>query len=450
MLLTRRQLISLPAALPAFAKKKSAPPPNIVLIAARDLGAWMLGCYGNKEIRTPNIDLLARTGTRFLNHSACAPAASPGLATLLTGRAPRQHGIADNLGEGGQKEIPASFAKEIMISDVLAGRGYNCGLAGVWGLGGDKAPGHGFKFWHTMTGGGYNDPSISRNGDVTAERGYAPELFTRAAVDFIGRQKQGQPFFLMVSHLNARGPYEGHPEKYYDMYASTMFNTVGWEPAAANAFDGKEYLPDIVGNLRRAAAGVTALDDQIPPILEALEKTKLRDNTLIVFTSSNGVLLGRHGLWSDGHASFPANMYEEVTATPMLWNWYGKVPPEAERPELVNAYDLLPALCDAAGAPLPPGRNLCGSSYMPLAANRTLPKGTEWRNRAFGQIGDAEMARDARYKLVLRRGGQGPNELYDLRADQNERTNQYDNPEYVSVKSRLTAELAAWRKQYGR
>ncbi|MGE5488445.1 MAG: sulfatase [bacterium] len=450
MLLTRRQLIALSAAAPVLAQRKSAPPPNIVLIVARDLGAWMLGCYGNKEIRTPNIDFLARTGTRFLNHSVCAPAASAGFATLLTGRAPRQHGIAGNLGEGGQKEIPAQFANEVTISGALSARGYNCGLVGVWGLGDDRAPGHSFKFWHTMTGGGYNDPSISRNGDITTERGYAPELFTRAAVDFIGRQKEGQPFFLLVSHLNARPPYDGHPQKYYDMYASTTFNTSGWEPAAANASGGREYLRDIIGNLRRAAAGVAALDDQIPPLLEALDKAKLRDNTLIVFTSTNGVLLGRHGLWGDGTASFPDNMYEEVMVAPLIWNWFGKVPPEAERPELVSAYDLLPSLCEAAGAPAPSGRNLCGASYMQLAANRPLPRGGEWRNRAFGQIGDAEMARDGRYKLVLRRGGQGPNELFDLRADPSERTNQYDNPEYVSVKDRLTAELAAWRNQHGK
>lgn len=448
MFLTRRELIALAAAAPGFAKKKTAPPPNVVLVIVNDLGAWMLGCYGNQEIRTPNIDLLARTGSRFISHNACSPAGSPGRATLLTGRAPRQHGILDDIAPDAQKEVPASFAQEIMISDVLAGRGYNCGYVGTWGLGNAASPQHGFRFWYVMTGGAYNDPTISRNGDVSTERGYTPELFTRAAVDFIGRQKAGQPFFLVVSHLAPSAPYEGHPQKYYDMYASVPFTTVRWERPAANASGGKEYLADMVGNLRRCAAGVTALDDQLPLLLKSLDGAKLRDNTLIVFTSANGVLLGRHGLWGDGHASFPANMYEEVMRTPMIWNWYGKAPPESERPEIASAYDLLPSLCEATGTAVPAGRNLCGRSYLPVITNRLLPRKQEWVNEAYGQLGDTEMARDSRYKLVLRAGGQGPGEMYDLRADAFETTNQYDNAEYVSVRNDLTKALEGWRKRY--
>src|SRR5512139_503890 len=76
----------------------SSQPSNIVLILVENLGAWMLGCYGNQEIRTPNIDLLARSGARFLHHSVATPADSPSRATLLTGRIPRQHGIQESLG----------------------------------------------------------------------------------------------------------------------------------------------------------------------------------------------------------------------------------------------------------------------------------------------------------------------------------------------------------------
>ena len=90
----------------------------------------MLGCYGNKVIRTPNIDLLARGGTRFSNAFVCTPVSSPSRATLLTGRLPSQHGIQDSL----TAEPPASFQNEIMISDVLAGAGYRCGHAGKWHL----------------------------------------------------------------------------------------------------------------------------------------------------------------------------------------------------------------------------------------------------------------------------------------------------------------------------
>src|SRR5262245_567216 len=123
MLSTRRHFFLGALAAPVLAQKKRPAPerPNIVLIVADDLGDWMLGCYGNKEIHTPNIDRLAATGMRFLNCLCCTPESTPAHATLLTGRVPRQMGTA--------------FSSEIMISDVLSGQGYNCGYAGAWPMG---------------------------------------------------------------------------------------------------------------------------------------------------------------------------------------------------------------------------------------------------------------------------------------------------------------------------
>ena len=116
------------------------------MVVADDLAAWMLGCYGNKEIKTPNIDLLARGGVRFLNNFVVTPVCSASRATLFTGRTPRQHGIHDFLTPNpierppqGQAAPPASFANEIMISDALAGAGYRCGYTGKWHMGGDES-----------------------------------------------------------------------------------------------------------------------------------------------------------------------------------------------------------------------------------------------------------------------------------------------------------------------
>ncbi|MEP7366485.1 MAG: sulfatase-like hydrolase/transferase, partial [Acidobacteriota bacterium] len=117
---TRRsffQSMAASSALPAFAQKKDAAPtrPNVLLILADDLSDWMLGCYGNKEIHSPNIDLLARSGTRFQNSFVCTPICSPSRATFFTGRTPRQHGIHDFLTANpvekppqGQKDVPAA------------------------------------------------------------------------------------------------------------------------------------------------------------------------------------------------------------------------------------------------------------------------------------------------------------------------------------------------------
>lgn len=456
---TRRSLLAtLPGALLAQRKKQTetaqpAAKPNILLIFADDLPAWALGCYGNKEIRTPNIDLLARGGTRFLNSYVCTPICSPSRATLFTGRVPRQHGIHDFLSANpvekpaqGQKDVPAAFAKEAMISDLLSGAGYQCGYVGKWHMGNDAKPGHGYSYTYTLGKRSYQDPQMNLNGQAVEEKGYLTELLTKRAAEFLDQQKPGSPFFLTVGYLNPHTPYEGHPQRYYDMYKDAKFETIGWEPGAPNALREKNYLSDIVGNNRKHAASVTALDDQIPVLLKKLQEKGLRDNTLIIVTGDNGFLLGRHGLWSKGHASDPINMYEEVMQVPMIWNWLGKVPPEATRPELISFYDLLPTLCEVAGTQPPSDRNLCGRSYLNLAMNRKLEQ--PWRNVVFGHFRHTEMARDARYKVVLRNNGAGPNELYDLRADPRERTNQYENPQFLQVKERLTREIEGWRKKY--
>lgn len=440
----------------AWAQRQAsgARPPSILLVLADDLAAWMLGCYGNKEIRTPNIDTLARSGVRFLNSFVVTPICSPSRATLFTGRVPRQHGIHDFLTAKpiadppqGQEAPPSSFASEVMISHLLAARGYRCGYVGKWHMGNDQRPGHGFEYTYTMAGGSrsYRDPEMWENGERRQEKGYLTELMTNAALRFLDRQQPGQPFFLTIGYLNPHTPYEGHPQRYYDLYASCGFETIGWEPAAPHALREKEFLKDPVGNLRKAAAATTALDDQIPPLLRKLSERGLRENTLVIFTSDNGFLLGRHGLWSKGLASNPINMYEEVMKVPMIWSWLGKTPAEYTPPEMISFYDFLPSICDVTGTPLPAGRNLCGRSYAPIALRQPLPKGQPWRNLVFGHFRNTEMARDNRYKLVIRNEGRGPNELYDLAADPREKANQYDNPQFVTVRDRLRRELDGWR-----
>jgi arylsulfatase A-like enzyme len=107
---------------------------------------------------------------------------------------------------------------------------------------------------------------------------------------------------------------------------------------------------------------------------------------------------------------------------------------------------MMPTLCEVAGVNAPTDRNLCGRSYLPLALNR--PSKEPWRTTIFGHFRYAEMARDARYKIVLRHEGDGPNELYDLRTDPRERLNQYENEQFNLVRERLTRELEGWRKKY--
>ncbi len=145
MSITRRHFLTTTASAPLLAQRRNAPTgprPNILLVLADDLAAWMTGRYGNAEIKTPNIDRLAKAGTYFLNSFCTTPICSPSRATLFTGRVPTQHGIEDFLTANpitdppqGQKEPPSTFANETMLFDVLSRGGYQCGYVGkcTWG-----------------------------------------------------------------------------------------------------------------------------------------------------------------------------------------------------------------------------------------------------------------------------------------------------------------------------
>jgi arylsulfatase A-like enzyme len=206
-------------------------------------------------------------------------------------------------------------------------------------------------------------------------------------------------------------------------------------------------LKDIVGNLRRAAAATTALDDQLAVLQRKLQDKNFRDNTLVIFTGDNGYLLGRHGLWSKGLASDPINMYDEVIGVPMIWSWPGKVPAEATRPEMISFYDFLPSICEVTGAPVPANRHLIGRSYARIAMHKPLPKKQPWRNEVYGYFRNTEMVREPRFKLVLRNEGKGPNEFFDLTTDAHEKVNRFEDPQYVTVRDRLAKDLTDWRSR---
>jgi arylsulfatase A-like enzyme len=386
MTLSRRHFFFGSLALPALAAKKPAgEQPNILLILVDGLPSWVLGCYGNREILTPNIDRLSQTGMRFLNHAVCAPVAVDNRAILLSGRTSLQ---LEKKGSGADGE--AALAR------ILAGEGYSVQTA---------------------------DAS-------------APVVFSSGT----------KPFFLMVSY-RFQAPYEGVAQKYQEMYAKAKLDTFDREPVAKTASRDKEMLTGILANQRKAAAAVSALDDEIGALWSKLRDRKLQDTTLVIFTATCGSLLGRHGLWGSGDGSDPVNMFEEVVAPPLLWSWQGHIPAQATRPELVSNYDLVPTICDLTGADLPDG-NLCGRSYLPLATGKPLPKKQPWRTVVFGSFKSTEMAHGDRYKMVQRDGGKGPGELYDLRMDPRERVNQYGNPQFLTVRTGLTAELAKWKQRY--
>ncbi len=398
MLVSRRHFFFGSLAIPALAAKKPAVErPNVVLILVDNLPVWMLACYGNKEVRSPHIQRLSDTGTRFLNHFAAAALPAPARATLLTGRTPMQIG-----------ETGTPSAADVTLGQIL-----------------DKA--------------GYATTAIGGQPGADA---------AAAAQKFLDRQAAGKPFGLLVNFGDLTPPYEGTPQKYLDMYAQEKFEGYAADPVAPNARGGKEMLLNRTASLRKAAAAITALDDRIGTLIAKLTQKQLLDNTLVLFASTCGALYGRHGLWDAGQASDPVNMYDEVVKSALIWSWPHRMPPQGLVIEMTSGYDLLPALCDLLTLAAP-DRKLCGRSYLEIAQQKKLPKKhVPWRKTVCAHTGNTDMAREENYKVVLRDGGKGANELYDFTSDPVEKVNLYDNPEYLDVKTRLTAEITRWKQNY--
>ena len=399
MPMSRRRFFFGSLALPALtrAAKPAGERPNVALILADGLPAWILGCYGGKEIRTPNIDCLAQAGARFRRHFTAAPAAEPGRASLLTGGTGMQVGAA-----------PLANPAASPLATLLSGLGYAC---------------------HWATAG-------------------SAEAVAEEAGKFLDQQAAGKPFFLVAGFSDLRPPYGGISEKYAAAYADAKLESFfPSDPPAANATAGKDMLGDPLGSLRKAAAAITAVDGQVGALISKLAGKGLLDATLVVFTSPGGSLLTRHGLWGSGDSSDPANMYEEAVTTPMIWRWPARIPPQTTRTEAVSSVDLLPAIAELTAAPLA-GHNLSGRSYLALAMGKPLPPKQPWRNVVYSHLQNTDMVRDSRYKLVLRNGGQGPNEFYDVVDDPREQTNGYQDGRFNSVRPALAAEIEKWKIRY--
>jgi len=447
------------------AQTGTAPRPNILIVLGSELPAWVLGCYGNQDFQTPNIDRLAVQGVRFEQSSVCTPAGSPSRATLFTGRTPMQHGLQDDLIGHTEEQAAARTAAtprgldtEIFLSDILAGNGYTCGYFGIWGLGGEAHPQHGFQQWYVNDRAAlrYQDPAMHSNlaggeAQKLEEKGYLTDLIHARALAFMEAARQQQrPWFCVVSHLNPHPPLDGHPQRYYDLYRESNFKSARAEPAKSNATEGQELLSDPAANLRKVAASVSALDDRVGDLVGYLDEKKLSYSTILAFTSDCGALFGRHGYWGSGSGSRPINMYEEAVCVPLIARWLGRIPPGRTRKELVSTYDFVPSMLEILGKPQPKGRNLCGRSYWPLATTRALGR---WDNRTFGRYRDTAMIREEQYKLVLRNAEKnqwrGPNELWDLAADPAEQANRFEDRALGRERQRMTRDLNAWVKKYG-
>ncbi len=423
-------------------------PTNVLFILTDDQGVWAAGCYGNPEIRTPSMDRLAATGTRFENFFVATPVCSPSRATFLTGRIPSQHGVHDWIRDGncGPDAIPY-LEGEVAYTDVLARHGWTCGLSGKWHLGDSQIPQHGFTDWfvHQRGGGPYNDAPMIRNGQLGTEPGYVTDVITDEASRLLDHYAEGgYPFYLGVHYTAPHSPWTGHPQEIVDSYDDCPFESCPQEPKHPWAGSLSGHL----GNresLKGYFAAVTAMDANVGRLLDRLEELGLRENTLVVFLSDNGFSCGHHGFWGKGNGTNPRNMYENSIKVPAIFSHPGTIPENRVETALVSAYDFMPTLLDYLELPIPESPNLPGRSFLP--ALRGEPVSGHDSVVIYDEYGPVRMVRTKDWKYVYRHA-HGPHELYHLAEDPDERRNLVDAPDQKERIRELKAMMDAWFAEY--
>ena len=419
--------------------------PNIIFILTDDQGPWAAGCYGNSEIRTPNIDRIADTGMRFDRFFCASPVCSPSRASFLTGTVPSRHGVHDWIREGNFGEDAATYLEaQTGYTSILAENGWTCGISGKWHLGNSVLPQQGFSHWfvHEKGGGPYNDAPMIRDGELFNAPGYVTKVITDDALDFIdAHADDSNPFYLSVHYTAPHSPWTGHPQDIVDSYDDCPFDTCPQEPIhpwagglTKNSHGNREMLKGYF-------AAVTAMDLDVGRLLDKLEAKGIRDDTLVVFTSDNGFSCGHHGFWGKGNGTYPINMYDNSVLVPFVASHPGRIPEGAATDAMISAIDFMPTLLDYAGLAPPEALNLPGQSFV----SNLTGSGKELRDAVviYDEYGPTRMARTKEWKYV-HRYGEGPNELFDLVNDPDERENRVDDASLASRVDELRGVLEDW------
>lgn len=398
--------------------------PNVVFIIVDDLRWDALGCSGHPLVKTPNIDRLADEGALFTNAFVTIPLCSPSRASFLTGKYSHANGIVDNRGENTGHDL-ITFPK--LLHDV----GYETAFVGKWHMGNDDTPRLGFDYWACLKGQGtYKDPTLNINGKVERQSGYVTDILTSRAVEFL-RQPRTAPFVLYVGHKAVHGPFTP-ADRHRGLYSS---GTIARRPNCDDTLADKPALrirtaqhgnKAIIGRRKANANGrneelirnqlrcMASVDEGVGDILGELERMKLLDQTLVIFTSDNGYFWGEHRLGDKRSA------HEEGIRVPLVMR-LPKVIKAGLRPgEMVLNVDIAPTLLELGGAKPPDG--LHGRSLIPLfgidrSAWRTSALFEYFWEPGFARIPAWEAVRTDRYKFITYSGLPDADELYDLKSD---------------------------------
>jgi len=421
----------------AYAAPAPPPPrPNIILLLPDEWRAQAFGFAGDPNARTPHLDELARTGIDCVNAVAGLPVCCPSRASLLTGQRPLTTGVFLN-------DVPLN-PQAVTLAKVLDAAGYDTGYIGKWHLnGGDRSAfiprdrRQGFVYWKALeTTHDYNHSVYYADGpQPRLWPGYDAIAETDDAARFVhAHAGSGRPFFLVLAWGPPHAPYDTAPAEYRARFKPAQLALRPNVPAAMGAA------------ARQMLAGYyahgSALDDCVGSLWAALRSAGLDGNTLLVFTSDHGTLLGSHG---GEHKQQP---YDESIRVPLLLHWPEGLGMEPRRLDaVIGSEDLMPTLLGLIGVVIPAtveGHDFSGylrggpdPSDGAALLSCVAPFG-QWSRAAGGR--EYRGLRTRRYTYVRDRAG--PWLLFDDETDPYQRTNLVGRPEAAPLQAELDATLA--------
>lgn len=441
---------------------QAAPKMNVLFIAVDDMNND-LGCYGNEQIKSPNIDALAKRGVKFDRAYCQYPLCSPSRTSIMTGLRPdttRTFDLKYHFRQGLPDVVTLSqLFKNNGYYAARVGKIYHYGNPGDIGTSGlDDAPS-----WHEVVNPAGLDKTALEPDMIRLSKGGLGSSITILA-DKTGKDEEhtdgkvatetirlleahkDKPFFIAAGFYKPHCPYVA-PQKYFDLYpydkitlpkiADNYRDTVP-RPALASTSPWP-YLgvtPDEARQGKQAYwATISFVDAQIGRIVDSLERLGLRNNTIIVFWSDHGYHLGEHGLW------MKQSCFEEAARVPLIIS-----PPKLKSagqicPRTVELLDIYPTLTDLAG--LKPPKGLQGTSLLPLLKN---PQAT-WSRSAYTQVQrggfPGHSVRTERWRYTEWDRGEKGIELYDHDNDPQELKNLASDPQFAAVRAELKALLKA-------
>jgi len=429
---------------PADAETAKRRRPNVIY-AFSDEHRWHSMSIGDMpEVRTPNMTRLASQGMSFINAISNYPVCSPHRAILMTGRWPYQQGITDN----GIRLKPT----ETTLGRVFKAAGYATGYIGKWHLGGRRAEPYGFDqslIW-TGTGNHWKSTYHPKDGKPVVVKGrYNATAMTDHALAFIEQHKAG-PFFLMVSWNPPHSRFTDPPEAKKALYRE------GALPRRKNDMPLKRRRKKAPrGDAFRTSwpvwqgyhAHVSGIDDELGRLMAKLDELGLADDTILVYSSDHGSLLGSHGV---GGKRQP---FEESIKVPFIIRWPGAVAARGRPDNLFGSIDIMPSLCALAGIDVP--KTCVGQDFSPVMRGR---KGLTPASQFIMHIAKENASGGVNHPAPLFRGVRTarytyavypdrPWCLFDNHEDPYQLKNLIDDPGKAKIRRELRAMTAEWLKK---